>query len=165
MTVGRDTPLGLPEVPTLAEVVAAWGDAGHWVMAVDDQWRSLYLSDELALAARGQVVVGQFMFGTARVAAGLAGKAGINTIEEIRAQFMLVGGWMLVDLGREALRQALTPRCGISLMDSNRATTRCAGTKHRPHILVAGSPRTRCGNACEIRPDVSSGPCRSPSRR
>src|SRR5437660_420341 len=109
MTVGRDTPLGLPEVPTLAEVVAAWGDAGHWVMAVDDQWRSLYLSDELALAARGQVVVGQFMFGTARVAASLAGKAGINTIEEIRAQFMLVGGWMLVDLGREALRQALDP--------------------------------------------------------
>jgi class 3 adenylate cyclase len=109
MTVGRDTPFGLPEVPTLAEVVAAWGDAGHWAVAVDDQWRSLYLSDELASAARGQVVVGEFMFGAARVAASLAGKAGINTVEEIRAQFMLVGGWMLVDLGREALREMVDP--------------------------------------------------------
>ena len=109
MTVGRDTPFGLPEVPTLAEVVAAWGDAGHWAVAVDDQWRSLYLSDELASAARGQAVVGEFMFGAARVASSLAGKAGINTIEEIRAQFMLVGGWMLVDIGREALSEMVDP--------------------------------------------------------
>lgn len=109
MTVGRDTPFGLPEVPTLAEVVAAWGHAGHWAGAVDDQWRYVYLSDELALAARGQAVVGEFMFGPARVAASVAGKAGINTIEEIRAQFLVVGGWLLLDLGREALRQAVDP--------------------------------------------------------
>jgi class 3 adenylate cyclase len=109
MTVGRDTPFGLPEVPTLAEVAVAWGEAGHWAGAVDDQWRYVYISNELAAAAPGQVGVGEFMFGAGFVATRLAGKAGINTIEEIRAQFMLLGGWLLVDIGREALRQAVDP--------------------------------------------------------
>ena len=160
MTAGRDTAFGLPEVPMLAEVVAAWGDAGHWAVAVDDQWRSLYLSDELASAARGQVVVGEFMFGAARVAASLAGKAGINTIEELRAQFMLVGGWMLVDLGREALRKAVDPALR-DLVDGLEPCDDEARWYEIPTTHFGGSiTTTTCGNACEIRPDVSSGPCR-----
>src|SRR5262249_55713716 len=76
MAVGRGTGSGLPDVPTLTEVIAAWGDAGHWAGAVDHQWRYIYVSDELDTAARGQVGIDEFMFGAGFVGARLAGKAG-----------------------------------------------------------------------------------------
>jgi class 3 adenylate cyclase len=109
MVEGRDAAFRSHDEPTLTEVVATWGAAGHWAGALDDQWRYLCLSDEMAWSAGAQLTIGEFMFGAAAVANRLAGQAGTNSIEEQREQFMLLGGWLLADIGREVLREIVAP--------------------------------------------------------
>ena len=55
--------------------------------------------------------MGEFMFGPANVKARLDGKAGQNSVDELRAWFVHAGGWLLADItgGREALREMVHP--------------------------------------------------------
>jgi len=98
--------------PALARVVAAWSDAGHWAFAVDDRWQYAFLSEELRDTLGSQIRLGEFQFGSVSVEAQLSGHAGLNSVEEIRAYFQHVCGWMLLDLpgGRDALREKVDPR-------------------------------------------------------
>ena len=56
-------------------------------------------------------VIGEFMFGPANVEARLDGRAGQNSVDELRAWFVHAGGWLLADVtgGREALREMVHP--------------------------------------------------------
>jgi class 3 adenylate cyclase len=110
MTVGLEAPFALPVNPTLAQVFALWSDAGHWIMACDDQWRYVGISDEQVSSGGGRIL-GEFIFGPANVEVILGGRAGGNSVEEVRTWFMLVGGWLLADItgGREALREMVHP--------------------------------------------------------
>jgi class 3 adenylate cyclase len=96
--------------PTLAHVFATWSAAGHWVLAWDDQWRYIAISDEMALSG-ARVAIGEFMFGPANVEVTLGGSTGGNSPDEVRAIFTRQGGWMLADLGgdRDALREMVHP--------------------------------------------------------
>ena len=96
--------------PTLAQVFATWNAAGHFVEAWDDQWRLVGNSDEVR-ASNVDTVIGEFKFGPANVEALRAARGGLSSIEEQRAMFVHVGGWLLADItgGREALRQMVHP--------------------------------------------------------
>jgi class 3 adenylate cyclase len=101
----------LPEDLTLAQVVAAWGDAGHLAFAVDGQWRITALTDDMASVSRDEYIVGEFVFGPVQVAAQLKGRAGANAEEEIRANWARMVPWLLMDIpgGRDALREMVHP--------------------------------------------------------
>jgi class 3 adenylate cyclase len=92
-------------------VFAVWNDAGYWVDAVDDQWRIVLISDELAAVASHQFVMGEFQFGPAQTTAELQGRSNHNTIENKRNDFARLGGWIINDLpgGRDALRAMVDP--------------------------------------------------------
>jgi hypothetical protein len=102
---------GIAIDPTLAQVVTAWSDAGYWANAVDDQWRNVMLSDELASVASDQFAMGEFFFGPLHIAVGLRGRSGHNSAEEKRTEFVRYGGWLLSDIagGRDALRAIVDP--------------------------------------------------------
>ena len=102
---------GIPVDPTLARVFSAWDDAGYWAHAVDDQWRNVLVSDELASVARDQFAMGEFNFGPRQTALELRGRAGHNTLEDKRGDLVRLGGWVLADLsgGRDALREMVDP--------------------------------------------------------
>jgi class 3 adenylate cyclase len=110
MAVGREAPFELSVDPTLAQVIAAWNDAGHWATAWDDQWRNVFVSDEIALSG-GDVVLGEFVFGPASVEFNLAGRFGMNSVDEVRSWFMHAGGSVLNDLtiSPEALGELVHP--------------------------------------------------------
>ena len=65
----------LPQDPTLAAVVAAWRDAGHVALAVDDQWRLAAFTDDGA-SGGFEFVVGDFLYGPAQIDMQLKGHAG-----------------------------------------------------------------------------------------
>jgi class 3 adenylate cyclase len=104
--------------PTLLQVMAAWSDAGYWANAVDDKWRNVILSAELAAVADNQFAMGELFFGPVQIAVGLQGNAGHNSVEEKRAEFVRYGGWLLADIpaGRDALRGIVDPRL-VDLVD------------------------------------------------
>jgi class 3 adenylate cyclase len=96
----------------LAEVIAALNEAGHWAIAFDDQWRLVFVSDEMARSSRGEVVVSGFpRFGTEEFERTLQGSSGANRVEENRGIVRKLRDWMLADTpgGRDALREALHP--------------------------------------------------------
>jgi class 3 adenylate cyclase len=94
----------------LAQAFGSWSGAGHWVSAWDDQWRYVGISDEMA-SSGAEIVIGEFMFGPANIQAMLGGRAGGNSVDELRADFVRVGGWLLADVtgGREAVRAMVDP--------------------------------------------------------
>ncbi|HVN51437.1 MAG TPA: hypothetical protein VMT43_08390, partial [Acidimicrobiales bacterium] len=95
--------------PTLLQVIAAWSDGGYWATAVDDRWRLVVVTAELAAVADGQFAMGEFFYGPAQTAAELQGRSGHNSVEEKRADFLRHGGWLLADIlgGREAIRETV----------------------------------------------------------
>jgi class 3 adenylate cyclase len=97
--------------PTLLQVIAAWSESGHWGFAVDDRWRIVVVTAELAAIAPDQFAMGEFLYGSAQTAAELRGRSGHNSIEDKRASFVRHGGWLLTDIpgGRDALREAVDP--------------------------------------------------------
>jgi class 3 adenylate cyclase len=101
----------LPEDPTLAQVVAAWSDAGFLAYAVDDHWRITALTDDMASVSRDEHIVGEFMFGPVQIATQLKGRSGANAAPDLRANFSRMVPWLLVDLpgGRDALREMVHP--------------------------------------------------------
>jgi class 3 adenylate cyclase len=109
--VGKGRLIGVPEDPTLAQVLQAWGDAGHAALAVDRHWRIAGITAELASLVRDEIVLGEFYFGPVQVAAMLQGRAGLNTIEEVRENFSRRSPWILEDIpgGRDALREMVHP--------------------------------------------------------
>jgi hypothetical protein len=97
--------------PTLLQVIAAWSEGGYWGFAVDDRWRIVVVTAELAAVAPDQFAMGEFLYGSAQTAAELQGRSGHNSIEDKRASFVRHGGWLLTDIqgGRDALREAVDP--------------------------------------------------------
>jgi class 3 adenylate cyclase len=95
--------------PTLAQMYGMCVEAGFWVVAYDARWRHILMSDDLAGVA--DVVPNEFVFGTQATDVRLRGSAGFNTLEDVREQFRLLGGWLLTDIpgGRDALREAVHP--------------------------------------------------------
>jgi class 3 adenylate cyclase len=99
---------GTPEDPTLAQVYARCVEAGFWVVVLDDRWRHVSFSEDLA-AMNGEACPNEFLYSTKSVDAQL--RAGLFPLEEYREQFRHIGGWMLSDVpgGRDALRQMVHP--------------------------------------------------------
>lgn len=81
MAVGDEVPSELSVDPTLAQVFATWNDAGHWVTALDDQWRYVGIGDELT-ASGTELVIGEFQFGLVNMGVFLEGRAGTSSVEE-----------------------------------------------------------------------------------
>jgi class 3 adenylate cyclase len=104
----------MPIHPTLLQVIAAWSEGGYWGFAVDDRWRVVAVTAELAAVASDQFAMGEFLYGSAQTSAELRGRAGHNSIEEKRASFVRHGGWLLTDIpgGRDALRETVDPAVG-----------------------------------------------------
>ena len=68
-------------------------------------------SDDLAAMTGYELVRNEFFFSARRIDARLAGRSGFNTIEEARAEFRALGGWLVADIpgGRDALRAMVHP--------------------------------------------------------
>jgi class 3 adenylate cyclase len=100
----------MPENSTLAQVAAAWNDAGFWAQAVDDCWRWVYATDDLNTLLEGADAAGRFYFEGECLAVRL-NAAGLNIIEEARRELRNYGGWVLADLpgGRDELREKVDP--------------------------------------------------------
>jgi class 3 adenylate cyclase len=98
----------MPMDPTLAQGYAAFVDAGFWVAVFDARWRLISLSDDLIADDQ---IPNEFRFSARRIDARLLGTHGKNTLEEARADFRQLGGWVLTDIpgGRDALRQMVHP--------------------------------------------------------
>jgi class 3 adenylate cyclase len=95
--------------PVLAKAYAACVEAGFWGGAFDTQWRLVAFTHDLAATIADEIPLNEFLFSARRIDARLAGDAGSNTIEETRREFRLVGGWLVRDLPRDALREMVHP--------------------------------------------------------
>lgn len=114
------TPTGetypLPEHPLLAEAAAALRDAGHWGMVVDQDWRLVFVTDDLRVTFGAGLELAEFaigcpIFGPETLTAMESWRLGANTAD---LQGLLVRGFgpmMLADLNgdREALRAVVAP--------------------------------------------------------
>jgi class 3 adenylate cyclase len=96
---------------TLVEVIAAWSRGGFWAKALDSQWRTVALTDELAAVHGDDVVFGVFHFGSEQQDRYVHGRSGGNSLEENRETLRQVGGWILEDMqvGRDELREMVHP--------------------------------------------------------
>jgi class 3 adenylate cyclase len=104
-----NAPIGAPADPTLRQVIAAWSRAGYFAIAVDEAWRLVSLSTEVAELVRDERVLGAFLYGPEQIDTQLRGRAGVNVAEELRLTFREVGPWLLGDLGRSVLREMVHP--------------------------------------------------------
>jgi class 3 adenylate cyclase len=98
--------------PTLRDAIAVLSKGGYWAIALDDHWRFVAMTDEMAAVAGGRELdLGAFHFGPEAIDRLLGGSAGLNSIEENRELLRHVGGWMLSDIagGPEAIRPMLHP--------------------------------------------------------
>jgi hypothetical protein len=84
--------------PTLLDVIEAWSDAGYWAAAVDDCWRLVAVTDELASGAGDRFALGIFFYGPEHIAAELGGSSGQFSLEDKRTDFVRHGGWLLTDI-------------------------------------------------------------------
>ena len=106
----------LPGHPALAEAARAVRDTGHWAWIVDDQWRLVYVTDELRFTfgagfELAPFALGEHFFGPEAKRLSEGYRFGANTTELTRLVFAGVGGWMLNDTpgGREELRDLVDP--------------------------------------------------------
>ena len=97
--------------PALAEVIEALSSGGFWGKALDSEWRTVALTDELAAVHAPDVVFGAFMFGPEQIDQLLRGSSGGNSLEENRQSLRQVGAWVLADLQieRDELRERVHP--------------------------------------------------------
>jgi class 3 adenylate cyclase len=109
-------PHALPDDPILAQAAAAMRDAGHWGWLLDDEWRSVYVTDDLRRVLGGvdglaRWRVGHVIGSPEYVSDARTWLSGGYTIEQIRAQVAICGPLMLADIpgGREQLRELLDP--------------------------------------------------------
>jgi class 3 adenylate cyclase len=105
----------LPDDPLLADMARAMRDDGAWGEVFDTEWNLAYVTDEARRTFGGgelaEFPMGHPRFGPESVAAALGWRFGPNTREGQRADFALLGGFMLADVpgGREALRELVDP--------------------------------------------------------
>jgi class 3 adenylate cyclase len=97
--------------PTLLDVIEAWSSARYWAAAVDDCWRLVAVTDELASGPGDLFAMGSFFYGPEQTAAELGGSSGQYSLEDKRTDFVRHGGWLLTDIpgGRDALRGMVDP--------------------------------------------------------
>jgi len=114
--VGQET-CPLPDDPTLAAIAKALNDAGYWAIIVDRDWRNLYETDAQRLSEGGLLELAPFPVGVhisspESLAALLAGRGGLNTLEVLRERFEVFGPYLLaaVEGDREELRGLVDPR-------------------------------------------------------
>lgn len=105
----------MPDDPVLAEVAAAFNDAGYWATIFDERWRTLYITEALRLARGGlrelaPFPLGVYVFGPESLTARL--EAGMWTLEDTREAFEGLGPYLLAaaEGGREELRELVDPR-------------------------------------------------------
>ena len=96
--------------PTLADAIGGLSDGAYWAYAVDDQWRTVAVTDELA-AVSSQILMGVFAFGPEARELIFRSSQGLNSVEDSRAFLRRLGNWMLSDLAvdRDTLREMLHP--------------------------------------------------------
>jgi len=80
------------EDPALAEVAAALRDTGHWGWIVDQDWRLVYVTDELRLTfgaglELASFAIGEHFYGTEAMRASEEWRFGSNTPELSRISF------------------------------------------------------------------------------
>ena len=109
-------PHALPDDPELAHAAAAMRDAGHWGFLYDDEWRLVYVTDDMRRVLSGGDELAQWRVGHVFGSPAYVGDTrtwffGALAIEQVRAQVAKVGPLMLADLpgGREQLRALLDP--------------------------------------------------------
>jgi class 3 adenylate cyclase len=109
-------PHALPDDPELAQAAVAMRDTGHWGFLFDDQWRYLYVTDDMRRMLGGgnelaQWSVGHVVGSPEYVRDAQTWITGFDTIEQMRSQVAVTGPLMLADLpgGRDELRELLDP--------------------------------------------------------
>jgi class 3 adenylate cyclase len=106
----------LPDDPLLRQAAVALRDAGHWGWVSDDNWRYVYVTDELRRMLGGADGLAQWspgfvMGGPDYVSDAQNWLSGNYDAEQIRANVAIVAPFMLADLpgGRGQLRALLDP--------------------------------------------------------
>lgn len=126
--------------PALAEVIKALSDGGFWGKAVDREWRTVALTDELAAVHAPDVVFGAFMFGPQQIDQLLRGSSGGNSLEENREALRQVGAWVLSDLQieRDELRERIHPALQ-DIVDEITPTNSAAVGYEFPTLVFGGA--------------------------
>jgi class 3 adenylate cyclase len=109
-------PHALPDDPLLRQAAVALRDAGHWGWVCDDNWRYVYVTDELRRMLGGADGLAQWspgfvIGGPEYVSDARSWVSGNYDVEQIRANVAIVAPLMLADLpgGRDELRALLDP--------------------------------------------------------
>ena len=76
--------------PTLADAIGGLSDGAYWAYAVDDQWRTVAVTDELA-AVSSQILMGVFAFGPEARELIFRSSQGLNSVEDSRAFLRRLG--------------------------------------------------------------------------
>ena len=115
MSEQRGTSYPLPDDPLLAETARALRDTGHWAWIVDDQWRVVYVTDELRLTFGGgelaEFSIGTHFFGPESARTSREFLFGMTSDRLLRQWFAGLGGLVLSDTpgGRDRLREIVDP--------------------------------------------------------
>jgi hypothetical protein len=105
----------LPEDPALAEAAVALNDARAWAHIVDQEWRWVYMTDDVRLSLgdgieRIPVPLGRHYFGPETTASEVYGRS-FRPETTGRQSVAELGPWLLADTpgGRAGLRDVLDP--------------------------------------------------------
>jgi class 3 adenylate cyclase len=114
--VGDET-CPLPDNPLLAAWAVALNDAGQWAEIVDQQWNSVYMTDDARRMYGGLVELapyplGVHSYGPERTNAALGWRGGQFPMDVQRRGLAMFGRWVLADTpgGRDELRAQVDPR-------------------------------------------------------
>lgn len=115
MSVSKPETCPLPDDPVLAETAQALNQAGLWAYVLDQEYRVVYMTDELRRSNGGltemvRVPLGAHLFGTEFLDAALEWPTW--TLATARRMFAAMGPWVLADApgGSEQLRRSVDPR-------------------------------------------------------
>jgi class 3 adenylate cyclase len=102
---------GLPDDPLLADVAVAMRNDGSWGYVFDPEWNLVYVTDEVRRTFGGgqlaEFAIGSHLFGPENTAVAQSWRYGANSPGLLRAEFALLGGYVLADTagGRDELRR------------------------------------------------------------
>src|SRR3954451_17950047 len=102
VSVAAGEPCPLPENPVLAAWATALNETGQWTEIVDDQWRSVYLTDDArqiygCRVEMAPLTLGGHTYGPERVQEAMEWRGGQFPLEIFRKALLTVGPWILAD--------------------------------------------------------------------